>query len=152
MALEVAVSPAALKRLMAASPPSPDPAVLEAELDRVRLEYNTVRLHAGIADVTPLDEHEGRGPAIRTAREAGLESEHHKEDTVITRQGTTAVVPTLLDIPALAEHLGVTPRHVRRLVAERRIPYGKWGHLIRFNPVEVAAWLEKARVPDGPRP
>ncbi len=75
-----------------------------------------------------------------------------KEDTVITRQGTTAVLPTLLDIPALAEHLGVTPRHVRRMVAERRIPYGKWGHLIRFNPVEVAAWLEKARVPDGPRP
>jgi hypothetical protein len=29
------------------------------------IEYNTVRLHAGIRYVTPDDEHEGRGPAIR---------------------------------------------------------------------------------------
>ena len=39
----------------------------------VREQYNTVRLHAGIGYVTPDDEHEGRGPAIRKAREAGLE-------------------------------------------------------------------------------
>ncbi|HSH79347.1 MAG TPA: hypothetical protein VLA19_12545, partial [Herpetosiphonaceae bacterium] len=32
-----------------------------------------VRLHAGIGYVCPNDEHEGRGPAIRKAREAGLE-------------------------------------------------------------------------------
>jgi putative transposase len=49
-----------------------DAAVLRAELDRVRVEYNTVRLHAGIGYVTPDDEHEGRGPAIRKARRAGL--------------------------------------------------------------------------------
>jgi putative transposase len=40
----------------------------------VRAHYNGVRLHAGIGYVTPLDEHEGRGPAIRKAREAGLEA------------------------------------------------------------------------------
>lgn len=79
-------------------------------------------------------------------------TDYTKEETVSTTQGTSVVLPTLLDIPALADHLSVTPRHVRRLVAERRIPYVKWGHLIRFNPVEVAAWLEKARVPDGSRP
>lgn len=33
----------------------------------------------------------------------------------------------LLDITALAERLGVAPRHVRRLVAERRIPFIKLG-------------------------
>lgn len=49
-----------------------DPAVLEAELARVRIEYNTVRLHAGVGYVTPDDEHHGRGPAIRRAREKGL--------------------------------------------------------------------------------
>lgn len=32
-----------------------------------------MRLHAGIGYVTPDDEHEGRGQAIRKAREAGLE-------------------------------------------------------------------------------
>ena len=49
-----------------------DPADLEAELHRVRHEYNSVRLHAGIGYVTPDDEHEGRGPQIRQARRSGL--------------------------------------------------------------------------------
>jgi hypothetical protein len=43
------------------------------ELAVVREQDNTVRLHAGIGYVTPDDEHEGRGPAIRKARQAGLE-------------------------------------------------------------------------------
>ena len=49
-----------------------DPGVLRAELALVRVEYNTVRLHAGIGYVTPDDEHEGRGPQIRRARRVGL--------------------------------------------------------------------------------
>jgi len=49
-----------------------DPAALDTELARVRVEYNTVRLHAGIGYVTPTDEHHGRGPAIRRARRIGL--------------------------------------------------------------------------------
>jgi len=50
-----------------------DPVLLEHELERVRVEYNTVRLHAGIGYVTPDDEHAGRGDAIREARRQGLE-------------------------------------------------------------------------------
>lgn len=50
-----------------------DPAVLATELERVRQHYNTVRLHEGIGYVTPDDEHEGRGDAIRAARRAGLD-------------------------------------------------------------------------------
>ena len=49
-----------------------DPGELELELDRTRLEYNAVRLHASIGYVTPDDEHEGRGDAIRQARRDGL--------------------------------------------------------------------------------
>jgi putative transposase len=49
-----------------------DPGELEAELERVRVEYNSVRLHAGIGYVTPDDEHDGRGEAIRQARRDGL--------------------------------------------------------------------------------
>jgi transposase InsO family protein len=49
-----------------------DPGELELELDRVRGDYNTVRLHAGIGYVTPDDEHTGRGEPIRQARRAGL--------------------------------------------------------------------------------
>jgi putative transposase len=50
-----------------------DPATLRAELAAVRAHYNGVRLHAGVGYVTPNDEHEGRGMAIRKARQAGLE-------------------------------------------------------------------------------
>ena len=56
-------------------------------------------------------------------------------------------LPHLLDIKAIAEFLGVEIRHVRRLVAERRVPFLKWGHLLRFDPVEVKAWLDEKRVP-----
>jgi putative transposase len=48
-----------------------DPGELKRELDRVRAEYNTVRLHAGIGYVTPDDEHTGRGEGIRQARRDG---------------------------------------------------------------------------------
>jgi excisionase family DNA binding protein len=51
----------------------------------------------------------------------------------------------LLNITELAEFLGVNTRHVRRLVAERRIPFIKWGHLIRFDPIEVVRWLDGHR-------
>ncbi|MCA1700433.1 MAG: integrase, partial [Actinobacteria bacterium] len=51
---------------------------LRAELELVRVEYNTVRLHAGIGYVTPDDEHEGRGPAIRRARRVGLMRARHQ--------------------------------------------------------------------------
>jgi putative transposase len=49
-----------------------DPYQLEVELERLRSEYNTVRLHASIGYVTPDDEHQGRGEGIRQARRDGL--------------------------------------------------------------------------------
>ena len=49
-----------------------DPAVLDIELARVRVDYNTVRLHEGIGYVTPDDEHHGKGAAIRRARTTGM--------------------------------------------------------------------------------
>lgn len=55
----------------------------------------------------------------------------------------------LMDLPAVADRLGVNQRHVRRLVAERRIPFLKWGHLLRFDPAEIDAWLNRARVRPG---
>ena len=68
----------------------------------------------------------------------------------VNKRMTTAM-PTereaLMDIKCVAVRLGVTVRHVRRLVAERRIPYVKWRHLLRFDPAEIDAWLEAARVP-----
>lgn len=53
----------------------------------------------------------------------------------------------LLAIEDVAELLAVGVRHIRRLVAQRRIPYLKWGHLLRFDPVEIQAWLDGSRRP-----
>jgi putative transposase len=50
-----------------------DPATLRTELAITRAHYNGIRLHQGIGYVTPNDEHEGRGEAIRKQRQAGLE-------------------------------------------------------------------------------
>jgi excisionase family DNA binding protein len=54
-------------------------------------------------------------------------------------------LPRLLTIDQLAEHLGVTPRHVRRLIAERRVPFLKVGRLVRFDPGDIASWLHATR-------
>jgi excisionase family DNA binding protein len=51
----------------------------------------------------------------------------------------------LIDPPAVARRLEVNDRHVRRLVSERRIPFVKWGHLLRFDPLAIEAWLEEHR-------
>ena len=58
--------------------------------------------------------------------------------------------PPLMDIEAVAQRLSVGVRHVRRLVTEKRIPYRKWGHLLRFEPDEIEEWIEATRVPARP--
>lgn len=64
-----------------------DPGELTTELDRVRGDYNTVRLHAGIGYVTPDDEHTGRGEGIRAARRDGLA--HARQARLDYRRTTT---------------------------------------------------------------
>ncbi len=56
-------------------------------------------------------------------------------------------IPRLLRIEELAELLGVSVRHLRRLVQERRIPSLKVGHYVMFDRSEIAAWLEECRRP-----
>jgi excisionase family DNA binding protein len=55
-------------------------------------------------------------------------------------------LPRLLDLPGVAEHLGTSERHVRRLVQERRIPFIKVGRFVRFDPEDIATWLDAARI------
>lgn len=54
---------------------------------------------------------------------------------------------TLLDVEGAAAHLGTTPRHIRRLVEERRIPFIKLGPgrsaRLRFDAARLDAWLEE---------
>jgi len=60
------------------------------------------------------------------------------------------MVPELIDIETLAHLLGDSVRHVRRLVAERRVPYLKVGHFVRFDPAEIVEWLDSSRQPERP--
>ncbi|QYG91168.1 helix-turn-helix domain-containing protein [Iamia sp. SCSIO 61187] len=64
----------------------------------------------------------------------------------------TTELPRLLNITQVADHLGVNVRHVRRLVYERRIPFIKWGHLIRFDPADVQRWMKENTVQLPTRP
>jgi excisionase family DNA binding protein len=71
-------------------------------------------------------------------------------------QSKEATMPTnstaqLLTIEQLAEQLTTSIRHIRRLIAERRIPYIKVGHLVRFDPTEIDEWIDRHRV-GGRRP
>jgi excisionase family DNA binding protein len=54
--------------------------------------------------------------------------------------------PSLLTIDVVADTFGVTPRFVRRLIAERRIPFVKVGKFVRFDPGELDLWLDEQRV------
>ena len=56
-------------------------------------------------------------------------------------------LPELMTMDQLADRLGVTHRHVRRLVDERRVPFLRVGRFIRFDPAEIADWLNRSRVP-----
>jgi excisionase family DNA binding protein len=78
------------------------------------------------------------GPALRETKE------FHVQNTQSTPKPARPL-SRLLSISEVAEALGVDVRHVRRLVYERRIPYIKWGHLLRFDPADVSAWIDAHR-------
>ena len=59
---------------------------------------------------------------------------------------TDAPAGELMGVEQLAVRLGVTPRHVRRLIAERRVPFIKWGHLVRFDARDIDTWIDAQRV------
>jgi excisionase family DNA binding protein len=73
---------------------------------------------------------------------------HHGEEVEVTGSDTAAG-SNLMDIGGVAELLSVRVRYVRRLVAERRIPYIKLGHLLRFDRVQIDEWLERSRVDEA---
>jgi excisionase family DNA binding protein len=57
-----------------------------------------------------------------------------------------AMTDKLLTMEEAAERLRTTPRHVRRLVFERRIAYRKVGRFVRFHPDDLAEYLAAQRV------
>ncbi len=53
----------------------------------------------------------------------------------------------IVDINGVTDYLGATVRHIRRLVAEERIPYIKWGLNLHFDLDEIDAWIDQHRRP-----
>ena len=57
----------------------------------------------------------------------------------------------LLDMRGVANHLFISVRQVRRLVAENRLPHIKIGRLVRFDPDQLDAWVQaQGRGPERP--
>lgn len=52
----------------------------------------------------------------------------------------------LLTIQDTADRLGTGARFVRRLVAERRIPFTKVGKYVRIDPADLDAFIAAGRV------
>ena len=86
------------------------------------------------------------GPQGGSARELRLEKKH-SQDTDISNAITEYGLLTLLDSSQIAGMLGITERHVRRLVFERRIPFAKVGRFVRFDPRDIEQWVQAAKVP-----
>lgn len=80
-----------------------------------------------------------RGPAIVGP------SDRRRERGMMATTRQPVSMDRLIAIQDVAEILGVNVRHVRRLVQERRIPFIKWGHLLRFDPVVIASWIDEHR-------
>ncbi len=57
---------------------------------------------------------------------------------------------SLLDMEDVARWLCTSVRHVQRLVHERRLPYVKVGHFVRFDAVDVSRWIEEQKVDGRP--
>ena len=70
---------------------------------------------------------------------------HRREDA----DGEVSRVPTAagpLTLTEAAKYLNVTERFMRRLVAERRVPYHKLGRLLRFLPSDLDDLLQGSRI------
>ena len=57
---------------------------------------------------------------------------------------------SLLDKDDVARWLCTSVRHVQRLVQERRLPYAKVGHFVRFDAADVSQWIDEQKVDGRP--
>jgi len=63
-----------------------------------------------------------------------------------TQTESTPLRVPLMDINGAATALGVSRRHIQRLVSERRIPFLKVGRFVRFDQGALNNWLSEQRV------
>jgi len=57
-----------------------------------------------------------------------------------------------LRVGEIAELLGVTPQHIYRMAAKGMIPSFRIAGAVRFDPEDVAAWLQHKQAPSMDSP
>jgi excisionase family DNA binding protein len=55
------------------------------------------------------------------------------------------VLPALLTVGQVADHLGASTRHVRRLIARGELPVHRFGRLVRISPDDLARLIAASR-------
>ena len=55
-------------------------------------------------------------------------------------------VPALMSVTEVAERLGTSQRFIRRLIAERRLPFAKIGKHVRFAASDLETFIAAGRV------
>lgn len=84
------------------------------------------------------------GPSPRRHRPKSIEHDAGAEKEASPTQHRAP----LMNIDETARFLNTSPRFMRRLVQERRVPYLKVGRFIRFDPDEIDTWLDDCRRAD----
>ncbi len=75
----------------------------------------------------------------------------HRPDPTDAHAERRPPVPSdLLDVAQAAEHLGTPVRFIRRLIAERRIPFYKIGRYVRIDPADLDLFIQEGRIERKP--
>ena len=108
-----------LKRWLAAQPPARSIAELQAQLDRFRAYYNTVRPHRALGRRTPIDAYQARPKALPTGTKLDDAGWRVRHDTVDPWGKLT------LRHNSRLHHIGIGRRHARKpvliLVKDRHV-------------------------------
>ena len=59
---------------------------------------------------------------------------------------TLASPPELLTIDQAADRISMSARYVRRLIAERRIPFYRLGRAVRIDPADLISHITAGRI------
>ena len=71
---------------------------------------------------------------------------HHPHPSGTQADQRTPVPSDLLNINQAAEHLGTPVRFIRRLIAERRIPFYKIGRYVRIDAADPDHFIQEGRI------
>ena len=87
---------------------------------------------------------EGRKGTAKRKRMAG---ERREEGTMTKSEPEPNTLrPTLLRAPEAAEMLAVSPRKLWELTNRKLIPCVRIGRAVRYDPRDVAAWIEEQKI------